>query len=104
MRNAKTTIPTPAEKNLHIGKKRGWMNISIDILESALIPTTKTRLLYRSDLNFARFNVYFQDFLQKGLLREIGNTERNGTTYLVSERGRILLNALRSTEEIFSKA
>ncbi len=97
------TAATPEEDTGKL-KKRGWVDISIDILESALKPTTKTRLMYRSNLNFVRFNVYFYEFLRKGLLEENKKVNGNGSTYLVSEHGKVLLAALKSTEKIFSEA
>ncbi len=84
-------------------KKRSWADISIDILESALTPTTKTRLMYRSNLNFSRFNTYFYDFLQKGLLEKKQNGDRNGTIYVTSKQGKTLLSALRTAERLFSE-
>jgi predicted transcriptional regulator len=84
-------------------KKRGWSHISIDILESGLTPHTKTRLMYKSNLNFARFNKYFYDFLQKGLLEEIENHRGKARCYKTSERGKVLLAALRNAEKIFTE-
>ncbi len=85
-------------------KKRGWVDISIDILESAASPTNKTRLMYRSNLNYVRFNSYFHDFLRKGLLEEVKNSEGNsGAAYVISKHGKILLAALRNAEKLFSE-
>ena len=86
-------------------KKRGWVDISIDILESAASPTNKTRLMYRSNLNYARFNAYFYEFLRKGLLEEVKSAEGSGGgVYVISKQGRVLLAALRNAEELFSGA
>jgi len=82
-------------------KKRGWVEVSIDVLESAITPKKKTRLMYKSNLNFARFNAYFDDFLRKGLLEEVDGND-NWTVYVTSERGRTLLAALKSAERLFS--
>ena len=84
-------------------KKRGWVDIYIDILESALTPLNKTRLMYRSNLNFVRFNAYFSDFLRKGLLEQ--TVDGNGKTgYVVSKQGKTLLAALKNAEKLFSEA
>jgi len=82
-------------------KKRGWVDISIAILESASPPLTKTRLMYRSNLNYVRFNAYFHDFLKKGLLEETRSLDGNAKLYVVSKHGRVLLTALRNAEKLF---
>jgi predicted transcriptional regulator len=84
-------------------KKRGWSHISIDILQSGLTPLPKTRLMYKSNLNFVRFSEYFDDFLQKGLLKEIENHSGKVKLYVTSERGKVLLTALRNAEKIFAE-
>ena len=83
-------------------RKRGWVDISITILESAKTPRNKTRLMYESKLNSTQFKAYFHDFLRKGLLEE---TDANGNeNYVTTERGRTLLTALKNAERLFSEA
>jgi predicted transcriptional regulator len=82
-------------------KKRGWVDISIDILESASAPLTKTRLMYRSNLNYVRFNTYFHDFLKKGLLEETKDYDGVAKAYVCSKQGKVLLTALRNAEKLF---
>ena len=84
-------------------KKRGWVDISIDILESASLPLTKTRLMYRSNLNYVRFNAYLNDFLKKGLLEETRINDGGAKLYVVSEHGKVLLAALRNAEKLFTE-
>ena len=84
-------------------KKRGWVDISIDILESASLPLTKTRLMYKSNLNYVRFNAYFRDFLKKGLLVEVENHEGSSRVYVASGHGKVLLAALRNAEKLFAE-
>ena len=85
-------------------KKRGWSHISIDILESGLTPLSKTRLMYKSNLNFARFSEYFDDFLRKGLLEEVEKHSGTVKLYVTSEHGKVLLAALRNAEKIFAES
>ena len=83
-------------------RKMGWVDISIDILESAITCENKTHLMYKSNLNFTKFNAYFFDFLQKGLLEE--TVADGNVTYVTSERGKTLLAALKTGEKLFSEA
>ena len=85
-------------------KRRGWVGISIDILEAASTPINKTRLMYKSNLNFVRFNAYFSDFLRKGLLEERNRDDGNGVVYVISKQGKTLLSALRNAEKLFFEA
>ena len=79
--------------------KRSWPTITIDILEATLHPSNKMRVMYRSNLNFERFNKYFYDLLRKGFVEEMDNG--NGrSTYKITERGRTLLEVLRKAHEL----
>ena len=57
--------------------------------------------MYRSNLNYVRFNVYFLDFLKKGLLEETRNFDGSAKVYVVSKQGKVLLTALRNAEKLF---
>ena len=81
--------------------RRGWVGISIDILEAASTPINKTRLMYKANLNFVRFNAYLSDFLRKGLLEKSYAADGNGVEYVISKQGKTLLSALRNAEKLF---
>jgi len=83
------------------GRKRSWADITVDILEVTLVPSNKMRIMYKSNLNFERFNKYFSDLLRKGLISEMDNNGRR--VYKASERGKNLLEVLRKAHEIFSE-
>ena len=84
-------------------RKRDWGEITIDILEATLKPEKKVRIMYKANLNFDRFDKYFQEFLSKGLItRHDGNDGK--TFYLISEQGRTLLEALKKAVDIFDSA
>jgi predicted transcriptional regulator len=84
-------------------RKRSWSAISSDILESGLTPLSKTRLMYKSHLNFRRFNEYFDDFLRKRLLVEAEKSSGRTKLYVTSKRGKVLLAALREAQKIFDE-
>jgi len=84
-------------------RKRSWSDISVDILESSLTPLSKTRLMYKSHLNFRRFNEYFDDFLRKRLLVEAEESSGRVKLYVTSNRGKVLLAALREAKKVFDE-
>jgi predicted transcriptional regulator len=80
-------------------RKRGWGTITIDILEATLTPQKKMRIMYRANLNYARFNKYFCDFLKKGFIE--GTTDPEGKEcYRISQRGKTLLAVLKKANEL----
>jgi len=81
-------------------QRRSWPAITVDILEVTLVPTNKTRVMYKSNLNFERFNRYFYDLLRKGFIEEM-NDSNGRSVYKTTERGRDLLEILRAAQELF---
>ena len=80
-------------------RRRGWGTITIDILEATLAPKKKMRIMYRANLNYARFNKYFSDFLKKGFIEK--TTDPDGKVcYLISQRGKTLLATLKKANEL----
>ena len=80
-------------------QRRSWPEITIKILEVTLKPSNKMRIMYRSNLNFARFNRYFYDLLRKGFVKEV-NSSDSCDKYKITERGRTLLDVLRKAEAL----
>jgi len=57
------------------------------------------KIMYRSNLNFERFNNYFYDLLRKGFIE--GMLDSDGRDkYKITERGRTLLDVLRKAEAL----
>ena len=81
-------------------QRRSWPEITIDILEVTLRPSNKMRVMYKSNLNFERFNSYFYDLLKKGFIEEI-NKSQSRDEYKITERGKTLLDVLKKAEAIF---
>jgi predicted transcriptional regulator len=79
--------------------KRGWGTITIDILEATLTPQKKMRIMYRANLNYARFNKYFSDFLKKGFIESIEAPDGK-VSYRISQRGKTLLAVLKKAQEL----
>jgi len=82
-----------------IVQRRSWPEITVEILEATLSPSNKMRIMYRSNLNFERFNRYFYDLLRKGFIEEKNGSDGR-LVYKATERGRTLLDVLRKAHEL----
>ncbi len=80
-------------------EKRSWPSIIVDILEVTLTASNKTRIMYRSNLNFNRFNRYFEAMVRKGFIEE-QNGSNGRLLYQTTERGRTLLEVLRVAQDL----
>lgn len=85
-------------------KRRSRTEVIIDILNEALKGANKTRIMYRANLNFLRFDRYFGELLRAGLVEIVDNpgVEFGGVVYKISEEGRELLDTLRKASEFIS--
>jgi len=81
-------------------KRRSRTEVIIDILTEASRGANKTRIMYRANLNFCRFNRYFSKLMEEGLI--IASDNPGGIVYQTTEKGRKLLNLLRSASELAS--
>jgi predicted transcriptional regulator len=59
--------------------------------------------MYKANLNFERFNEHFQELLRKGLVEQHNGSDGK-TIYVISERGKTLLDCLRKAQDIFASA
>ena len=80
-------------------ERRSWPEITAAILETTLNPSKKTRIMYKSNLNFERFNRYFCDLLRKGFIEEKNGSEGR-LVYKTTKRGRTLLEVLRKAHKL----
>jgi len=81
--------------------RRSRMQVISDILVEATNGSNKTRIMYRANLNFLRFDRYLSELLEKGLVVEVNNP--NGSVvYKTTEKGKALLSTLREAEKFIS--
>jgi predicted transcriptional regulator len=73
----------------------------MDILTEALNGANKTRIMYRANLNFLRFNIYLSEMLEKGLLKEENHNDGR-VLYKATESGKALLETLRKAKQFMS--
>lgn len=81
--------------------RRSRVEVIIDILTEALKGANKTRIMYRANLNFLRFNCYLSEMLENGLLIE-ENHDDGRVVYKVTKEGKALLETLRRAQQFMS--
>jgi len=75
-------------------KRRSRIELIRDILVEALEARSKTRIMYRCNMNLQCFNQYMNELLDHGLLVKVRHQSKNGFLYKTSEKGKQLLKAL----------
>lgn len=82
--------------------RRSRTEVIVDLLSEGLGGANKTRLMYRCNLNFARFNRYLRELLDAGVVERINPNPSGITIYKTTEKGRELLKVLRKASEFMS--
>ncbi|HDI12175.1 MAG TPA: DUF4364 domain-containing protein [Candidatus Bathyarchaeota archaeon] len=80
--------------------RRSRIEVIRDILKEARKGANKTRIMYRSSLNFACFTRYFEELIKKGLIVEVEPNPNGVKIYKTSEKGLRLLEVLEKAEEL----
>jgi predicted transcriptional regulator len=78
------------------------MEIIADILEEALKPRNRTRLMYQTNLSFFQANRYFERLLEKGLIIRVNGSKSEITYYRTTEKGENLLKILDRAQEFLT--
>ncbi len=78
------------------------MEVIADILTEALNGASKTRIMYRANMNFLRVNRYLPELLEKGLIVKDNDPDGGAVYYITTEKGKDLLKVLKKAQEFFS--
>mgnify|MGYP006267480017 FL=1 len=78
--------------------RRSRTEVIMDILVEASQGANKTRIMYRANLNFLRFERYFSELLDKGLIAEVNNPTSGKVIYETTEEGKVLLEVLKKAK------
>ena len=81
--------------------RRSRTEVIVDILVEALPGANKTRIMYRANLNFLRFNQYLSEMLDNGLLR-MENHNNGRVVYRATESGKTLLETLQKARKFMA--
>lgn len=82
--------------------RRSRTEVIIDILAESLEGANKTRIMYRANLNFLRFNCYLNEMLENGLLKAENNGNGQVVVYKATRSGKALLRTLRKAQQFIS--
>ena len=85
-----------------VRRRRSRAEVVADILNEALDGANKTRLIYRCNLNFVRFNRYLQELLTADLVECMNANPEGIALYRTTDKGRELLEVLRKANEFLS--
>jgi len=83
-------------------RRRSRSEVICDILSEALGGVNKTRLMYRCNLNFARFNRYLNELVESGLVECAEGNPDGLVLYKTTVKGRELLQVLRKADDLLS--
>ncbi|RLE62207.1 MAG: hypothetical protein DRJ47_11040 [Thermoprotei archaeon] len=83
-------------------RRRSYIDVLVEILNEALNGCTKTRLIYRCNLNYQSSKRHLNKLLNARLLVKVKQTSNNATLYKTSEKGKELLQVLRRAKRLIS--
>ena len=90
----------PMENIDGVKKRRDRLEVINEILDVAVNGVVKTKIMYRTNVNFRQFESYVDALLEAGLVEVF---EKNGRrVYRTTQKGKLLLSKLRETSWIFS--
>jgi predicted transcriptional regulator len=82
-------------------KRRSKKEIICEILSEALNGASKTRLMYKCNLNFERFNNYLKEMLKANLLERTTSNPGGLIIFRTTDKGKELLKILQRADELF---
>jgi predicted transcriptional regulator len=89
------------EDNGATKRRRDRLEVINAILDIAIEGAVKTRIMYRTNVNFRQFEDYITTLLGAGLVEVLQADSRR--IYRTTQKGKTLLNRLRETSWIFDE-
>ena len=80
-----------------MGRRRGEVQILMDILNTSLNGVKVTHLMYRANLSYSTLRKYLFAALDKGLISNVRNSD-GSVVYRTTEKGRLLLGKLKEVK------
>jgi len=80
-----------------MGRRRGEVQILMDILSTSSSGIRVTHLMYRTNLSYSTLRKYLRTTLKQGLISKTQNSD-GSVSYRTTEKGKLLLNRLREVK------
>jgi predicted transcriptional regulator len=74
-------------------RRRGEVQILIDLLTLSLNGVKATHLMYKANLSYSTLRKYLSTALRNGLIKKINNDD-GSIVYYITEKGKLLLKKL----------
>jgi predicted transcriptional regulator len=82
-----------------MGRRRGEVQILIQILNLSLNGIKVTRLMYRANLSYSTLRKYMLAMLKQGLIYKVNHID-GSALYFTTEKGRLLLGKLKEVRHV----
>jgi predicted transcriptional regulator len=79
-------------------RRRGEIEVLIDVLSAALDDVKVTHLMYRANLSYSTLRKYLSGALDKGLICKLHNGD-GSSVYRITDEGKLLLEKLRDIKD-----
>jgi predicted transcriptional regulator len=84
-----------------MGRRRGEVQILIDILGIALKGVKFTHLMYKANLSYSTLRRYLSSMSKRGLIIKVCNND-GSMVYRATEKGKRVLDRLKEVKHILS--
>jgi predicted transcriptional regulator len=82
-----------------MGRRRGEVQILIDILEISLKGVKVTRLMYKANLSYSTLRKYLLAMSKQGLIVKVCNND-GSSAYCATEKGKLVLDRLKEVKYV----
>jgi predicted transcriptional regulator len=84
-----------------MGRRRGEVQILIEILDISLKGVKFTRLMYKANLSYSTLRKYLSAMSKRGLIVKVCNDD-GSVVYRATENGKLVLNRLKEVKHVLS--
>jgi predicted transcriptional regulator len=82
-----------------MGRRRGEVQILIDILTLSLKGVKATHLMYKSNLSYSTLRKYLSAALKQNLVKKVCNDD-GSVVYYITDKGKLILERLKEINQI----